>query len=845
MRRRGIRVFAVIAVIVGLSIATLSFKEFHLSFFGADVDADGSGPLGLTLGLDLQGGIDLVYQADLPDEVTVTFQEPVEVDQLSALLEDIDQTDAIIATNQFAIRGLSLAEKAQEELRRALDALVSPVEDFEDRDGAVEVAFEVEPDEAALRSALDRLGYSDATFQTPDDKTYTIENLSLEQGAQEELRAALQEFASIDAFDTDDDVLNVTFRVAQDEADLRGALDGLGFTEATIETPGQSRYTIRELSLDETARQDELTNGLQKLAPVEDLKSDINEPNEDQMKGVINTIQRRINALGTTSPIIQTLGDDRVWVQLPGAGGSRIDVAFRSIGAVLTDFATQLRAKGHAQPTVETTGPDSYVIRTEEPLDQEDRDALDALRGTLAPGVSFEFSEEDDSAIDITVPLPPTAETVASQLSGLGFSDLSVQQPSFTVSDFVIRTDEVLPTNDQNRIREALEAGVAEIVDFQVTGGIEEAKDLIGKTAQLVFKERECLVSLEDVQIARELRRPDPCISEELTGGRRWVDKLVGQTVDRPLGLTGADLDRAFPGRDQTTNEHLVHIVWKSRGANIFSDLTTRIAGNDLRRVAIFLDDEQLTVLNVPRPIPGNSGVITGRFTRADTKRLSIQLESGILPVPLVPIREGTVDALLGADSLRKSLVAGLVGLGLVLIFMVVYYRMAGVVAAVSLLTYAAIVLAIFKLIPVTIVLSGIAGLILSIGMAVDANILIFERMKEEMRTGRTLTSAMEAGFRRAWPAIRDGNVSTIITCLILLWFGSRMGTPLITGFALTLLIGVLVSMFTALFVSRNMLQIMAWTPIGKRMDLFTPEPRRLPVGIAGAGTEPGPRGGR
>jgi preprotein translocase subunit SecD len=187
-------------------------------------------------------------------------------------------------------------------------------------------------------------------------------------------------------------------------------------------------------------------------------------------------------------------------------------------------------------------------------------------------------------------------------------------------------------------------------------------------------------------------------------------------------------------------------------------------------------------------------------------------------------IKESEVDALLGSESLRRSLLAGLAGLGLVMLFMVTYYRMAGVVASMALAFYAIIVLAVFKLIPVTLTLSGIAGFVLSIGMAVDANILIFERMKEELRIGRTLASAMEVGFNRAWPAIRDSNVSTFITCIILLWFGYKLGGALVTGFALGLLIGVAVSMFTAVVVSRNLLQVVAWAGLGRRINLFTPE---------------------
>ena len=167
---------------------------------------------------------------------------------------------------------------------------------------------------------------------------------------------------------------------------------------------------------------------------------------------------------------------------------------------------------------------------------------------------------------------------------------------------------------------------------------------------------------------------------------------------------------------------------------------------------------------------------------------------------------------------------AGLVGLGLVLVFVIAYYRAAGLVAAVALICYAVVTLAIFKLVPITLTLPHIGGFILSIGLAVDANILIFERIKEEIRLGRGLASAMEVGFNRAWPAIRDGNVSTLITCAVLLWFGNRLGGGLINGFALTLMVGVLVSMFTAVLVSRNLLQALQAMGLGRMAKLFTPE---------------------
>jgi len=272
----------------------------------------------------------------------------------------------------------------------------------------------------------------------------------------------------------------------------------------------------------------------------------------------------------------------------------------------------------------------------------------------------------------------------------------------------------------------------------------------------------------------------------------------------------------------------VINLQFNNRGAEIFSDLTRRISTTEnqlTKRIAIIMD-EQLLLAPVARAwIRDGRTQISGNFSREEAQTRAIQLESGRLPVPLKLIQESDVDALLGSESLRNSLIAGLVGLGLVLVFMILYYRMAGVVAAFALVFYAIIVLAIFKMIPVTLELAHIGGFILSIGMAVDANILIFERMKEEVRIGRTLASSMEVGFNRAWPAIRDSNISTMITCLVLLWFGDRLGGGLVTGVAISLFIGVAVSMFTALVVSRNLLQLMAWIGLGGRINLFTPEP--------------------
>jgi preprotein translocase subunit SecD len=329
---------------------------------------------------------------------------------------------------------------------------------------------------------------------------------------------------------------------------------------------------------------------------------------------------------------------------------------------------------------------------------------------------------------------------------------------------------------------------------------LEQAKNLIGRTARLDFKERECVAQ--------------PC-------------NIVGNYIDKGTGLTGDALQRSYASQNPTTGAPVVSFEFKSDPARIFAELTTRLAKtNDA--IAIFLDGEELIAPVVRQSILTGSGFIEGSqlspFSPDEARTLAIQLESGILPVSIDLIQERDVDAILGKESLENSLVAGLIGLGLVFLFMALTYRLAGIVGCLALTWYIIVVIAIFKLIPVTLTLSGVAAFILSIGLAVDANILVFERTKEELRSGRTLMSAVQVGFNRAWSAIRDGNVSTMITCAILFWFGQRLGTSVIQGFALTLFIGVAVSMVSATVVTRTLLLITVISPLGKLKGMFTPE---------------------
>ena len=218
------------------------------------------------------------------------------------------------------------------------------------------------------------------------------------------------------------------------------------------------------------------------------------------------------------------------------------------------------------------------------------------------------------------------------------------------------------------------------------------------------------------------------------------------------------------------------------------------------------LDKTILSAPNIQSAITGGSGTISGNFTQNSANQLALQLRYGSLPVPLKVVQSQEIGPTLGQDSVRKSAIAGVIGLLCVGLFMSLYYRLPGLIAVLALLIYAVITFALFILIPVTLTLPGIAGFVLSVGVAVDANILIFERMKEELRSGKALRQAVDAGFSRAWPSIRDSNISTLITCAILYWFGSTFGASLVRGFALTLALGVLVSLFTAVLVTRTIL---------------------------------------
>ena len=269
----------------------------------------------------------------------------------------------------------------------------------------------------------------------------------------------------------------------------------------------------------------------------------------------------------------------------------------------------------------------------------------------------------------------------------------------------------------------------------------------------------------------------------------------------KETGLTGKQLSRAEVATNNQTGEIEVSLQFNAEGTKLFGDITTRNVG---KPVAIFLDGTPISTPNVNQPITSGSAVIYGNFTLEEAQTLARRLNSGALPVPVELVTQQKVDASLGSDSLHKSIYAGLLGFLAVILFMILYYRFPGIVAVLALALYSALSLAIFKLIGVTLTLSGIAGFILSVGMAVDANVLIFERLKEELRLRKTLRTGLEEAFTRSWPSIRDSNVTTLISCVFLIWLGGGF----VRGFAVTLAIGVLVSMFTAITITRTLLRL-------------------------------------
>ncbi|MCH2308778.1 MAG: protein translocase subunit SecD [SAR202 cluster bacterium] len=536
-------------------------------------------------------------------------------------------------------------------------------------------------------------------------------------------------------------------------------------------------------------------------------------PRQEQMDSLKQSIERRVNASGLGEPIIQLLGDNRLLIQLPGVRDTKRAKS-------LIGETAQLNYK-------ERTLNVARKIPGIEPGSLLNVSAID-LNETITDVTTNQSTLSNTSSS----PMPANLQPLPGLL--LEFSD----EGAIAFSNLLTRLEtSILPlegTNDRYPSYLTIQSDNSTEMPLQISYrpllmNPTTLEWMTSNTAPLINKadsKNSFIINLSVQYASKDTDSIMESFTSEFGGSPDTIQlgEIIGR-VDQaiPGGLTGEDMDRAFPGQHQTTNLPIINIVFNDEGARKFGEITTKLA-NTPDLLVIELDGQELIASRVINPITNGAAYIEGGdFTYERVQDLALLLESGRLPLPINLIQERTVDAILGSDSLKRSLVAGLIGLGLILLFMILYYRMSGVIAAIALIIYATLLLGIFKLLPVTLTLSGIAAAILSIGMAVDANILIFERMKEELRYGRTVPTAINIGFNRAWSAIRDSNISTLITCGVLFWFADTLGASIVKGFAITLAIGVLISMFSAITVTKTILQLLGMGILGKKPMIFTP----------------------
>ena len=465
------------------------------------------------------------------------------------------------------------------------------------------------------------------------------------------------------------------------------------------------------------------------------------------VEGVRDVIERRVNAFGVAEPLIQTTktGTDwRVIVEL--AGISDVNQAIAMIGETpLLEFK-----EPNPNPTTELTDEERQLM---ESYNAEAKlRAEDLLVQTQKEGADFAQLAKDNS------------EDPGSAANGgdLGFAKRGLFLPEFEKICFDdLEVGAIYPTLVQSQFGYHIIKKEAE----QGSGDDYEAR---------------CRHILITVATQESFASPED----------QWLY----------TGLTGNQLKRASVQFDPNTQIPEVLLEFNDEGKNLFADITQRNIG---KPVAIFLDGAAISTPTVQTAITDGRAVISGKFKVTEAKLLAQRLNAGALPVPINLIAQQTIGASLGNESIQKSLRAGLLGLVLIALFMIIFYRLPGLTAIISLIFYALILLSIFKLIPVTLTLAGIAGFILSLGMALDANILISERLKEELKTKKPLPMAIDEGFKRAWPSIFDGNTSTLLTCFILMAFT----TSVVKGFAITLVIGILVSVFSSMVVTKIILK--------------------------------------
>lgn len=488
---------------------------------------------------------------------------------------------------------------------------------------------------------------------------------------------------------------------------------------------------------------------------------------EEAVQAAQDVLERKVNATGTSEALIQAIAADppRIIIEYPGAKS-----------------AEDLKSLIKETPFLEFK---------EEKSEEEQKTEIAKFNEMLTPG-----NEQAKKSAE---------ETLQKVKEGGDFNALAKefnQDPGSKETDGVlefVKKGQLVPQFDEILFNaEKLKTGefYPELVETDFGWHIIKKLEERGEGDDKEVKAQHILFSKQTAEMYRDY----------------WIYKETE--------LTGKNLkDTAVVFTDQGLSEPQVQLKFDEEGARLFAEITKRNMG---KNVAIYLDGEIISAPVVQAEITAGEAVITGNFTVDEANELKRRLNEGALPVPIKLVSQQSVGASLGQMSLEKSLKAGVAGLAIVGIFMILYYRFFGFIATIALFIYSAMMISVFKLSgvasdwPITLTLSGIAGFILSIGMAVDANVLIFERIKEELRAGRGLEGAINEGFRRAWSSIRDGNYSTIITSMILIW----MGTGFVKGFAVILTIGVVLSMFTAIVLVKIILQFIVGDWIANRLWL-------------------------
>lgn len=557
------------------------------------------------------------------------------------------------------------------------------------------------------------------------------------------------------------------------------------------------------------------------------------------IEGVRDVIERRVNTLGVSEPLVQTAkaGDEwRVSVEL--AGIRDINQAIKLIGETpILEFKEQ-----NDEPARQLTEDERKKMK--ETNDAALKSSQESLASVAGAPADFERLLKDSSDLGFIKDIPERADLYeAVKQDAAGTVHLSViDTPSAYLvakieevkdADSEIKAAHILISfsgavaSNSTTTKDAAKARIEEIKKqatpenftelakkySQEPGASESGGDLgwFGKNVMVTEFENPAFAlakgQISDIVetqfgyhlISKEDERPLQDVRVRAAAFKKLQESDIVPPPDqwKNTELTGRNLKRSQLDFDQYGGSAQVNLQFDDEGTKLFADITRRNVG---KPVAIFLDGLPISIPTVNSEIPGGQAVITGSFSIQEAKLLAQRLNAGALPVPIKLIAQQSVGPTLGQDSINASLKAALFGLLLVALFMILIYRFAGVIAVITLGLYVAVSLAIFKLMPVTLTLSGIAGFVLSIGMAVDANVLIFERFKEERALGKTLRNALEESFVRAWPSIRDGNLTTLISCAALYWFTSSV----IKGFALTLAVGVLLSMFSAVVATRT-----------------------------------------